>query len=916
MKPGCIQPLNTIKHIGNFNIMNEQLNLIFNPSTIAVIGASNREGTVGFSLIQNLIGQGYEGTIFPVNPKAKSIQGVKCYESIDQIPDKVDLAIIATPARTVPGLVKACGEAGVGGLMVISAGFKEVGEAGEEMAQDILAMAHSYGMRLIGPNCLGFINPKLKLNASFANKMAQPGKIAFISQSGALCTAILDWAEEQSVGFSHFVSIGSMIDVGFHDLIDYFGSDANTSCILIYMESLTHARKFLSAARAFARTKPIIVLKAGKSAAGSKVALSHTGTLAGNDSAFQAAFKRAGIIRVDTIEQLFNCAQALAMQPRPNNKRLAIVTNAGGPGVLATDHLIEQGGELAQFTTTTFSKLNEILPEAWSHGDPVDILGDAPPQRYRDAVSICLKDPQVDGLLTILTPQAMTDTKEVSRELVALNKKTSKPILAAWMGEGDVSEARDILEEGQIPTYRYPESAVDVFMNMYQHGQNIKMLYETPATIPHEFSPNTEEARALIQEVIQTGRSKLTEPEAKRLLNAYQIATLETFLITSAEEAREKATQLNTPVAMKIVSPDIQHKTDVGGVVLDVSAARAGATFDRIMADAREHAPEARLEGVLMEPMVSKRYELLIGSRKDPIFGPLVVFGMGGVAVEVFKDMHVGLPPLNMALAQRIIEETKIYELLKGYRNMEGVDIRAIQFLLYKFAYLVMDFPEIEEIDINPFAVDKEGGLVLDAKVVLDPSTFDHKPEPYSHLVISPYPREYVTTFTMQNQQEVVIRPIRPEDEPMEEEMFEQLSTQTKYFRFFGYIPNVSHDLLTRFTQIDYDREMAFVAEVEEDGVKKLAGVVRLISDAYNTQAEFAIVVADPWQGNGLGNKLADYMLSFARSKDIQKVYAVFLKENKVMAHMFRRRGFEIKAKDYESFYAELSLTPELVEEI
>ncbi|RMG75407.1 MAG: bifunctional acyl-CoA synthetase/GNAT family N-acetyltransferase [Bacteroidetes bacterium] len=894
--------------------MVEKLDKIFSPKTVAVIGASNNPGSVGYALMKNLIASGYTGIIYPVNIKQKSVLGVRCYPEVGQIPDEIDLAVIATPAATVPGLVHACGEAGVGGLLILSAGFKEVGEEGNRMAAEMLEIAQSYGMRIVGPNCLGLINPRLRLNASFANRMALPGNIAFISQSGALCTAILDWAADQNVGFSHFISIGSMIDVGFHDLIDYFGNDSRTSCILIYMESMTNARQFMSAARAFARTKPIIVLKAGRSDEGSKVAMSHTGTLAGNDASFDAAFKRAGILRVERISQMFNLAQALSMQKRPRGKRLAIVTNAGGPGVLATDYLMAHGGELAQFTSTTFGRLNEILPPTWSHRDPVDVLGDASPERYREAIKACLADPNVDGLLTIFTPQAITRPEAVAEELLALAKKTNKTMLAAWLGEQDVEEARDILEAGGIPNYRYPESAVDSFLKMYQYAENIKLLTETPATIPHQFTPDTDAARAMLDDIIDEGRYALTENEAKALMRSYQIPVLDTRLVHSPEEAGKVAAELGFPVVMKIVSPDIQHKTDVGGVQLNItSASLAERTFNHIMDSARAAKPEADLVGVLIEPMVGRRYELLIGSKKDPIFGPVIVFGMGGVAVEVFKDLHMGLPPLNMNLAQRIIEETKIYKLLQGYRGMPGVDIPSIQFLLYKFAYLVMDFPEIAEIDINPFVVDENGGVVLDAKVILDKETAGKDVAPYSHLIIRPYPKEYITSYTLQDGREAVLRPIRPEDEPMEEEMFTKFSEQTQYFRFFEFIPQVTHSMLIRFTQIDYDREMAIIAELEEDGRKVMAGVARIVADITRNSAEFAIVIADPWQGQGLGNRMTDYILEIAAKMQIKTVYANILKQNVKMVHILKKRGFRITSKDFETCYAEAEVASEMV---
>jgi len=879
----------------------------FDPDTIAIFGASNSEGSVGFALMKNLVGSGFMGTVYPINYKHKSIYGIRSYANLRDTRDKIDLAVIATPAKTVPGIVEECGQNGVGAIVIISAGFMEAGEKGKSMVGGVLATAKKYNMRIIGPNCLGFINPSKKLNASFANKMALPGKIAFISQSGALCTAILDWSVEQNVGFSHFVSIGSMIDVGFHDLIDYFGTDPHTSSIVIYMESLTNARKFMSAARAFSRNKPIIVLKAGKSSQGAKVALSHTGTLAGNDIAFDAAFKRAGIIPVSTIEQLFNAAQALAMQTRPLSKNLAIVTNAGGPGVLATDHLVNLEGELATFSDKTMEKLNEVLPPMWSHGNPVDVLGDAGDDRYAIAAEACLQDKNVDGLLVILTPQSMTDPSKIATKLVEVAKKHKKPILASWMGEKDVAEGRDILEAGNIPVYRIPENAVTTFMDMYRYTRNIETLYETPATIPHQFKPKKEDNRKLLDGILAENRLILTENEAKTLLTNYHIPVTNNGIATNKEEAAELAAKIGFPVVMKIASPDILHKTDTGGVVLNVSSKQKAKTiFQDIITKAKKANPDANIHGVLIEEMVSKKYELLIGSKKDPIFGPVIVFGMGGVAVEVFKDLNVGLPPLNMALAERLIEGTKIYKLLKGYRGMKGVDIKSIQFLLYKFAYLVMDFPEIKEIDINPFVVDEDGGVVLDAKVILDEDVVGKEVKPYSHLVVTPYPEEYTYDFKLKDGRDVVIRPIKPEDEPMEREMFSNFSRQTQYYRFFGYIGDVTHEMLIRYTQIDYDREIALIAEIEEDGKKKMAGVVRLVADSNNESAEFAIVVADPWQGLGLGNKFTDLLLEIAKERGIKKVYANVLQANTMMLHMFRARNFTIKSADFESSYAEL----------
>ena len=884
----------------------KKLDKLFNPKVIAIIGATARKGTVGHSLMKNVIGSGFDGIVYPINPKRTNVLGVKAYANIHEVPDKVDLAIIATPAKTVPAIVEACGYSGVSGILLISAGFSEIGKEGKMLTKHISATLRKYGMRLIGPNCLGFIKPSIHLNASFANKMALPGKIALISQSGALCTAILDWSVDQNVGFSHFVSIGSMIDVSFHDLIDYFGSDPLTTSIVIYMESLTDARSFMSAARAFARNKPIIVLKAGKSSEGAQAAMSHTGSLAGNDFVFDAAFKRAGIIRVNTIDELFHIALSLSMQEKPAGNRLAIITNAGGPGVIATDTLIEKGGKIAQLSNETIAGLNKHLSPNWSKGNPVDVLGDAGPEQYEKAVELCAKDKNVDAILVILTPQSMTDPTRVAEKVASVARKYRKTLLASWMGADDIKGGQQVLERNKIPVYQTPEDAVKCFMHMYDYSRNLEILHETPSQIPHEFKPKKAKSKKLIDEVLADNRTVMTEFEAKQLMNYYGIPVIKNGLAKTEEEALKLAEKIGYPLVMKIASPDILHKTDVGGVILNiVNEEEARKAFTKIMKSSKAKMPEADIRGVFVEQMIKRKYELIIGCKKDPIFGPTIVFGMGGVAVEVFKDTTVGLPPLNMALAMRIIEDTKIYKLIKGYRGMPGADITSIQFLLYKFAYLIMDFPQISEIDINPFGVDERGGVVLDAKVILDDSIEITEKYPNKHLVISPYPSEYITKFTMKNGEKAILRPIKPEDELMEKEMFSNFSERTQRYRFFQLIKDISHDQLIRYTQIDYDREIAIIAEVTENGNKMMAGVARLIADQYNETAEFAIVIADPWQNQGLGNKFTDYICEIAKARGIQKIYANILAINHIMLHMFRTRGFSM-TKIEDSYYAEL----------
>jgi acetyltransferase len=886
----------------------KKLTSLFNPKVVAIIGATTKVGSVGFSLMNNIIGSGFDGIVYPINPKRTNVLGVKAYARLEDVPDKIDLAIIATPAKSVPAIVETCGIVGVSGVLLISAGFAEAGDEGKELMRQISETIRKYKMRLIGPNCLGFIKPSIKFNATFASKMALPGKIAFISQSGALCTAILDWSIKQNVGFSHFVSIGSMMDVSFHDLIDYFGSDPHTNSIVIYMESLTDARSFLSAARAFSRNKPIIVLKAGKSAEGAQAAMSHTGSLAGNDFVFDAAFKRAGVVRVDTIEELFNIAQALAMQPRPTGNRLAIVTNAGGPGVIATDTLIIKGGKIAKLSDDTISELNNHLSPHWSKGNPVDILGDAGPKEYAKAVELCAKDKNVDGIFVVLTPQAMTDPTEVARQVAAVAKKCKKTVLASWMGADDIAEGQKLLESNNIPVYQAPENAVKCFMRMYDYSRNLDILHETPSQIPHNFQPNKEDSKKLIDEVLADNRTVMTEFEAKQLLANYQIPVIKNGLATTEEEAIIMANDIGYPLVMKIASPDILHKTDVGGVRLNIlNEAEAIDAYHRILESSKEKVPNADIRGVFVEQMMKRKYELIIGCKKDPIFGPTIVFGMGGVAVEVFKDTTVGLPPLNMALAMRIIEDTKIYKLIKGYRGMPGADITSIQFLLYKFAYLLMDFPQLSEIDINPFGVDERGGVVLDAKVLLDKSVEVDDENSNKHLVISPYPSEFTSKHIMKNGQEITLRAIKPEDESMEKEMFSNFSERTQRFRFFQLIKDISHEQLVRYTQIDYDREIAIIAEVEEDGKKKMAGVVRLIADQYNETAEYAVVIADPWQHIGLGNKFTDYITDIAKARGIQKIYANVMAQNHIMQHMFRARGYKME-KVEDGYYAELEI--------
>ncbi len=892
--------------------MRKKVDKILKPKSIAIIGATERPESKGSIVLDNLIQSNFTGNLYAVNLKHQKVKGLPVYRSVENIEATVDLAIICTPPAKVLRLVNECGKAGVGGLLILTSGFEMLKEEGKKMLADIARAARQHDMRLIGPNCLGFMNPRMKINASTAPKMPLAGNIAFISQSGALLTSVLDWSTDQSVGFSYFVHLGAMMDMGFADLIDYLGADPFTSCILIYMESLKDARKFMSAARAFSRNKPIIVLKAGKSKEGIKAAEMHTGVFTGPDHIFQAAFDRVGIIRVSTIAQLFNAAQSLAMQPRPKGNRLAIVSNAGGPGVLATDYLIENGGQLAPLSDLTLNKLNELLPPTWSQINPIDLLSTATPEQFSTAVRLCVKDAGVDGILVLLTPQLNSNPSEAARQLVEMAKSSPKPVLASWMGETDVLEAREILEKGGIPNYRFPESAVDVFVRMYKYDQDLASLYETVPATPQSFVPNRIEARNIIYKVLEEGRKTLFENEAKALLQCYELPVGPCRITKNIQEVHDFAQKEGYPIVLKIVSRDIGHKSDVGGVKLNInSPEEAREAFREILSNINRIRPDARIEGMLVEKMVFKKYELLFGAHKDPLFGPVLLFGQGGRAAEVYKDIMLGLPPLNMSLARKIIEKTRIYPLLQGFRNIEGVNLEELEFMLCKFAYLVMDFPEILEVEINPYVADKMGGLVLDAHILLDAQLPIGQTKTYGHLAISPYPgRKYSKKVTIRNGREVLLRPIMPEDEPMLINMLENASSQSLYLRFFGHVPKVTHKWLTRFTHIDYDREIAIVAEIQDEDTKEkeLMGVVRIIEDAWGESAEYAILVADKWQGQGLGNLLTDYILAIAKDRNIKKIVASVLPTNSGMIHMFERRGFRIDRSSLEAYEVELAL--------
>ena len=879
------------------------LDKIFNPKSIAVIGASDEEGSVGYILMKNLTELGYQGKVYPVNIHKTEILGFKAYKTVDQLPETVDLAVIATPAKTVPDIVEQCGKAGIPGIIIISAGFKEVGPEGKALEDKILEIKKRYNLRIIGPNCLGIIRPSINLNATFTAKMPKPGNIAFISQSGALCAAILDWAVHENIGFSNFVSIGSMVDVDFGDLIDYFGTDPKTRSILMYIEGITDAREFMSAARHFARTKPIIVVKAGKFSESAHAVASHTGSLAGEDMVYDAAFKRAGIVRVEEIGDLFNAAEVLGMQPLPKGPNLAIITNAGGPGVMATDALISRGGKLAKLSPKTMETLNSILPHYWSRGNPIDILGDAKADRYTAVVEACLKDENVDGLLIIYTPQGVEDPAKIAKSIVKLCKGRgyrNKTILTSFMGHEEVEKANSIFNENSIPTYSTPEQAVKTYMYMYQYKRNLELLYETPEELPVDVVPPKRPLFVIMRNAALENREVLTEAEAKKLLEYYDIPVVKTSVAKTADEAAVLASQIGYPVVLKILSPQIVHKTDAGGVVLDInSEAELRKAFDLIMQRAREYNPNAEIHGVTVQPMIKKQgYEVIIGAKTDMLFGPVILFGMGGIGVELFRDVAIGLPPLNQTLARRIMEETKVYQLLKGYRNVPPANIRLLEEIMVRFSQMLVDFPQLKEVDINPLFIDEKEAFALDARVVIDKKRVFAKLKPHEHLVISPYPKKYETLWKLRDGRTVILRPIKPEDEPLWLEMFRNFSEESIRYRFFEVIKDTPHEVRVRYCNIDYDREIGIVAELNEGGIRKILGVVRLVIEPDGKTGEVAIIVADPWQGLGLGTKMMDYMIEVCKDKGLETIYGVMLPDNYRAINLMKKMGFNIKYEE------------------
>jgi acetyltransferase len=875
------------------------LDKIFKPGGIAVVGASDEPTSVGGTVFRNLRQSAFAGPVYPVNPKRASVQGVEALAAVDALPEPVDLAVVCTPAASVPAIVRQCGESGILGLVITSAGFREMGPEGKALEDRINEEARRFdGLRIIGPNCLGVIAPGVPLNASFAGASPPHGHVAFISQSGALCTSVLDWAIEEGIGFSYFVSLGNALDVDFGDLIDYFSRDGATRSAVLYIESISDARKFMSAARAFSRGKPLVAYKAGRFAESAQAAASHTGALAGEDAVYDAAFERAGIVRVFGVEEMFECAELLARQRVPRGARLAIVTNAGGPGVMATDSLIASRGSLARLSEETLRALNEALPPFWSRGNPVDVLGDAPPERFARAAGLVLKDTAVDAALVILTPQAMTDPTATARAVAEVATQSDKPLLASWMGGGAVRAGTHLLQSAGIPAYPTPDPAVRAFMYLVSYARNLEILHETPRDIPVAFTPEREGGRERLGQILSSGRTLLSEIESKELLAGYGIPVNPTRAASSAEEAVRLAREFGYPVVLKLLSPQITHKTDVGGVALNLASDEAvRQAFARIVAGAREKRPDAQVDGVTVQKMVAlgDRFELILGTKKDPTFGAAILLGMGGITAELYRDRALGLPPLNERLARRMIESLRSWPLLKGYRGRPGVDLDRLIEIVMRFSYLVADLPEILELDINPLLAGAADAVAVDARLVIDRQATERPPRPYAHLAIRPYPEPYVRPTSLRDGTAVTLRPIKPEDEPLWHELIAACSRDSIYYRFRYLFRKTTHDMATRYCFIDYDREIAIVAEIVAEGARKLIGVGRLVSDPDREFAEYAVLVADAWQGKGIGGLLTDYCLEIAGDWGLKRVVAETMPDNRRMIATFRRRSFELE---------------------
>lgn len=866
------------------------LNRIMKPQQVALVGASDKKESIGNALMRNFLDQKFPGEIFPVNHRYQNVHGCAAYKSVSELPPGIDLAIIATPIDTVPEIVRHCIQKQMGGAIVISAGGKEVGREGVNIEKQIRDLAQPAKFRIIGPNCLGIIQPSENLNATFVRGMPEIGELAFVSQSGAICSSILDLAFKEHIGFSHFISIGSMCDVDFGDMIDYLGNDSRVKSILLYIENLTNIRKFMSAARSVSRVKPIIVLKAGSSLAGAQAAASHTGAMVGEDAVYDAAFKRAGIVRVETIEHLFDCAELMAKQPPPRGARLAIITNGGGPGVMAADYLSSHGYEPTQLDALTLERLDEMLPSCWSRNNPIDILGDATCERFEKVLKVCMDSRIFDGLVVILSPQAITEPMAVAKTLVDAMKGYRFPVFACWMGGQSIGPALEFLNDSRIPTFDTPERAVQAFLYMVAFENNKKLLAEVPHKTARSLQFKRVEADAVLTRVDKNGF--LFESDLMEILAAYGFPVIQSEIAETEEQASRISKKMGYPVVLKISSPDIIHKTDAAGICLDLrSDDEVRKAYRKIIDSVRKYSPDCRINGATIQPyFVNPDYEILLGAKRDREFGPVILFGMGGIFTEVLKDKALGLPPMNRMLAGRLMQETKAYTLLQGYRNRPAANLSELEELIVRLSQLLIDHPEINELDMNPILIKDSKAVVVDARMSLSPCSAASP----AHLVISPYPQEYEHKVVTESSVPLFIRPIKPEDALLYVDFFRTLSPTSIYYRFFGALKALPNSMLSRFTQIDYDREIALVAIDQNSEMERILGVARIIGDPDGSEGEFAVLIADSWQGKGFGAALLKDCLLIAQQRGFVKIHGVVLRENKHMLALGKKMGFSV----------------------
>jgi len=871
---------------------------LFKPNSIAIFGASERPDSVGGNAFHNLLTAGFKGDIYPINPKHDQVQNQVCYPNIDALPKVPDLVVIATPAKSILAIIQACGEKGVANAVILSAGFED--KAGKVLQQKLAETARSYGMRLVGPNCLGIMRPDIGLNATFSKNQAVEGSLALVSQSGAICTAVLDWAEANNVGFSQVVSTGDAADVDFGEILDFLSLDPKTKSILLYIEGISESRQFMSGLKSAARMKPVILLKSGRMPEGSKAAVSHTGALVGGDDVFSAAIERSGAVRAQSISQLFAAAKSLTQNIQIKSNRLAILTNGGGPGVMATDRAVELGLKLPDLSENSIKQLNELLPEHWSHGNPIDILGDATGERYTKALDICQNDENFDGTLIILTPQAMSDPTGIAQSIVEYQKQSDsdKPIFTAWLGESLVSDGRKLFSQAKIPTFRTPEAAVEAFSFIATYHKNQALLMQSPATAAQCCKPSdTVGARTIIESVLAEHRTLLSSAETRAIMHAFGVPITPAIEVSSATQAMVAAESLGFPVSLKINSPDLTHKSDVGGVKLNLSDVHeVRIEFTKMIERITKENPNANILGVTVEPMFKRPYsrELLVGVMRDPVFGPAITFGSGGTAVEVIKDRSIALPPLNQFLANKMITDTKVSKMLKPFRGYPAANHEAIVNTLMRISDMVAQLPEIQELDINPLFADEQGVMAVDARITVKSLHANHKP--YQHMAIHPYPSELIHSIETPKGLTIQIRPIQPEDAELELEFVKSLSERSRYLRFMNSMKTLTPKMLSRFTQIDYDREMALIATTQDANNKTIEiGVTRYTTNPDGKSCEMAIVVRDDYQHQGVASALLNSLIQHAQSKGLHKMEGEVLSENSSMLNLMKQFNFKLK---------------------